>query len=537
MPDGDMRATKNMKPDNILFIMCDQLRFDYLSCYGHPVLQTPSIDSLARRGVRFTHAYCAAPICAPSRASFYSGRYVSSHGVLGNDDHARLDERMIADYLQPQGYRSAVVGKTHVRKNPQDISTFGLDPGSPWCKASQTGGFEPYESHEGLFPDPILKMYPDQGYHAYLKSLGYDPDNPWERNANSSVDPHGNLHSGWSLRSSRYPAALDEDHSETAFTTRRAMDFIQECGDRPWCLHLSYIKPHWPVIAPAPYHEIYRQSEMSKAVRKEMERQNPHPVYKAFMEQEYSISFSCDEVRDTVIPAYMGLIRQVDDHLGRLLDFMRERNLDENTLIVFTADHGDYLGDHWLGEKDLFHDVSAKVPLIIVDPRASADATRGQTCDQLVEAVDILPSLVEYAGGSNCQERLEGQSLLPLIHGQTDGIFREYAVSEIDFADRGARALLNLDPYQCRATMVCDTRWKYIHHHRFPPQLFDLENDPDELTDIGQDTRYTRILRQMHDFLFEWRGNLKRRCGLDYDFMAGQGPQRDEDWGIVIGRW
>lgn len=528
---------KNTHPGNILFIMCDQLRFDYLSCYGHPILQTPNIDKLAKRGVRFTHAYCAAPICAPSRASFYSGRYSSSHGVLGNDDNARLDEKMIADYLQPLGYRSAVVGKTHVHKDLKEISALGLDPDSPWCRASQTGGFEPYESHEGLFPDPVLAINPGQGYDTYLKSLGYDPDNPWDKNANSSVDPDGNLHSGWLLRSSKYPAAINEEHSETAFTTRRAMDFIRECGSQPWCLHLSYIKPHWPVIAPAPYHEMYQQLEIPSAVRNERECQNPHPVYQAFMEQEYSVSYSRDEVRDTVVPAYMGLIRQIDDHLGQLFDFMRAQGLDQNTLVVFTADHGDYLGDHWLGEKDLFHDVSAKVPLIIADPRADADTTRGQTCSELVEAVDILPSFIQFAGGLPCRERLEGQSLLPLIHGQADVFQREYAVSEIDYADRGPRALLNLEPYQCRATMVSDHHWKYIHHHTFAAQLFDLENDPDELVDLGQDTRYAGIRQEMQEYLFEWRGNLKRRCGLDYGFMAGQGPERDEEWGIIIGRW
>ncbi len=530
-----MKATT--QPGNILFIMCDQLRFDYLSCYGHPILQTPNIDKLAMRGVRFTHAYCAAPICASSRASYYSGRYVSSHGVLGNDDNARLDEMMIADYLQPLGYRSAVVGKTHVHKNMREISALGLGPDLPWCRASQTGGFEPYESHEGLFPDPVLAMNPGQGYDTYLKSLGYDSNNPWDKNANSSVDSNGNLHSGWLLRSSRFPAAIDEEHSETAFTTRRAMDFIRECGGQPWCLHLSYIKPHWPVIAPAPYHEMYRQFDMPGAIRNESERQNPHPVYGAFMQQEYSASYSRDDVRDTVIPTYMGLIRQIDDHLGQLFDFMKAQNLDQNTLVVFTADHGDYLGDHWLGEKDLFHDVSAKVPLIVADPRTDADATRGQTCDKLVEAVDILPSIVEFAGGLPCRERLEGQSLLPLIHDQADRFQRDYAVSEIDYADRGPRALLKIGPYQCRATMVSDHRWKYIHHHKFAAQLFDLENDPDELIDLGQDTRYAGILQQMQNFLFEWRGNLKRRCGLDYEFMAGQGPERDEEWGILIGRW
>lgn len=529
--------SKNRSPGNILFIMCDQLRFDYLSCYGHPKLHTPNIDNLANRGVRFTHAYCAAPICASSRASFYSGRYASSHGVLGNEDNVRLDEKMIADYLGPLGYRSAVVGKTHTLKNRKEMKSLGLELDSSWCQASQTGGFEPYESHEGLLPDPVLKVCRDNGYDSYLRSVGYDSDNPWEKNANSGIDADGNLHSGWELRSSRYPAAIDEEHSETAFTTRRAMDFIDDCGDQPWCLHLSYIKPHWPVIAPTPYHGMYKTTDMLDVVSSETERQNAHPVYQAFVDQEYSKAYSRADVRDVVIPAYMGLVKQIDDHLGRLFEFMETRGLDQNTMIVFTADHGDYLGDHWLGEKDLFHDVSAKVPMIIVDPRSSADATRGQSCDKLVEAVDIVPSFVEFAGGQPCRERLEGQTLMPLLHDKADGFHRDYAVSEIDYADRGPRALLGLEPYQCRATMVCDHRWKFIHHQQFEPQLFDLENDPDELIDLGQDPQHAAQRRQMKDFLFAWREKLKRRCGLPYDFMVGQGPERDEEWGIIIGRW
>ena len=118
--------TDSQHPGNILFIMCDQLRFDYLSCYGHKNLNTPNIDKLAGKGVRFTHAYCSAPLCGPSRASFYSGRSMSSHGVMGNDDALRLDEKMIADYLNPMGYRTAVVGKTHSHKNLKELKALGL---------------------------------------------------------------------------------------------------------------------------------------------------------------------------------------------------------------------------------------------------------------------------------------------------------------------------------------------------------------------------------------------------------------------------
>lgn len=523
-------------PGNILFIMCDQLRFDYLSCYGHESLETPNIDRLAERGITFTNAYCQAPICAPSRASFYSGRYMSSHGVMGNDDALQLDEKMLADYLRPLGYRTAVAGKTHSYKNRSALESLGIDMDSDYVRASQTGGFEPWESHEGLYPDPILPEF--HGYTNYLRSLGYDAENPWDRCANSGLDEDGNLHSGWKLRSSGYPAAIHEEHSETAFTTQRAMDFIDRTVDRPWCLHLSYIKPHWPVIAPAPYHRIYRPEDVKAAVRNESERRDAHPVFQAFMQQEYSLSYACDDVREVVIPAYMGLIRQIDDHLGRLFEFMDARGLLDNTLIVFTADHGDYLGDHWLGEKDLFHEASAKIPFILVDPRGEAGATRGMQRGEFVEAVDLVPTLLDFAGAAPCRERLEGRSLLPMLHSrQPPESWRDIAVSEIDYSDRGPRSLLALKPCQCRAIMIRDSRWKYIWHPEFEPQLFDLENDPDELDDLGRGQSSEKICERMKDRLLTWRNSLKRRTGLEYEYMLGQGPERDEEFGIIIGRW
>ncbi|MEM7563417.1 MAG: sulfatase-like hydrolase/transferase [Pseudomonadota bacterium] len=528
---------QNSQPGNILFIMCDQLRFDYLGCYGHPTLHTPNIDALASRGVRFTNAWCNSPLCGPSRASFYTGRYAASHGVYGNNDFTRLDEMMISDYLRPLGYRAAVTGKTHSRKNSTSMKAMGVDMNSAFANAAASGGFEPFELHEGLLSDPILKATQFKGYHQYLHSKGYESENPWQDNANSGIDADGRRHSGWALRSACYPADIDEQHSETAFTTDRAMDFIRECGNQPWCLHLSYIKPHWPVIAAAPYHDMYAVSDISKAIRCETERNNPHPVYQAFMQQEYSQSFASDDVRETVIPAYMGLVKQIDDHLGRLFDFLKDHDLEKNTLIVFTADHGDYLGDHWLGEKDLFHNASAKLPFILVDPRPDADSSRGQVCEHLVEAVDLLPSLIEYAGGESNRERLEGQSLLPVLHHRQESIDRDYVISEIDYSERNLRQSLGLEPYQCRATMVCNKQWKYIHHLEFESQLFDLTNDPDELQDLGKEPGLKAVRAEMKECLFDWQARLKRRSGMNYQRLLDQSPEQDEKWGIIIGRW
>ena len=521
-------------PRNILFIMCDQLRWDYLSCYGHPSLQTPNIDSLAARGVRFDRAYCQSPLCGPSRASFYAGRYLSSHGVMGNNDASRLDELTIADYLRPSGYRSALVGKTHHRKHLDALLALGLDAESEMVRNAGSGGFEPFFLHDGLLPG---KRRND--YSRYLNQHGYAGDNPWLDYANSGEDRDGNLRSGWRLRNAIYPARVAEAHSETACTTDRAIEFIeQQDGAKPWCLHLSYIKPHWPLMAPAPYHALYRDAELLPAARDERERVDPHPIYAAFMAEEYSENYARDEVRERVIPVYMGLIRQIDDHLGRVFDCLRERGLYDNTLIVFTSDHGDYLGDHWLGEKDLFHEPSVRIPLIIVNPNATADETRGSVCNALVESIDLLPTFIEFAGGSICHERLEGRSLMPLLRSQPEPAdWRRYAISEIDYSERGAREQLGLTPYDCRATMVREARWKYIHHACFRPQLFDLERDPHELTDLGADSEYATIRRDMQQLLVDWRRRLRARVNVPYHDLMLRGPGADESRGIIIGRW
>ncbi len=521
-------------PRNILFIMCDQLRWDYLSCYGHPRLHTPNIDRLAARGVRFSNAYCQAPLCGPSRASFYTSRYLSSHGVMANADTTRLDEFTIGDYLRPLGYRSAVVGKADNRKDAQMLAAFGMDAESEFARAAANGGFEPFEAHEGLLPGAQRN-----GYIEYLRQQGYEGDNPWRDFAVTTVDANDNLRSGWHMRNSVYPARVAEQHSETTFTTSRAIDFLeQQDFDDTWCLFLSYIKPHWPYIAPSPYHDLFSADDVIPAQRSKRELDDPHPVYRAFMEQEYSENFARDDVRERVIPVYMGLIRQIDDQLGRLFDYLEQRELFDRTLIVFTSDHGDYLGDHWLGEKDLFHEPSVKIPLIVVNPNSTADETRGSVRAEMVEAVDLLPTFVEYAGGAICRERVEGRSLMPLLRSRSaPADWRRYAVSEIDYSDRGPRTLLNQPPYECRALMLRDKRWKYIHYSGFRAQLFDLQNDPAELVDLGDDPGYKKIRAQMKQLVIDWRQRLKPRVGIPYDNLDAMGPARDEARGIIIGRW
>lgn len=524
-----------MKNPNILFIMCDQLRWDYLSCYGHPHLKTPNIDRLADRGVRFTNAYCQSPLCGPSRACFYTGRYMSSHGATVNEHPLRVDEMRLGDYLGEQGMRTVLVGKSGASPNPEGLSRLELDPTSAVGRKITQDGFEPFERFAGLHPDPIVP--PDLGYNAYLRRLGYEGDNPWERYANSALDESGQRVSGWQLRHADKPSLVAEAHSETAFTTERAIEFLAQVNpSERWCLHVSYIKPHWPLLALAPYHQLYHADHILPVRQSAIELENPHPVYEAFTRQRYSQNYAQEQVRQRVIPTYMGLVKQIDDHLGRLFSYLEEKEMMKDTLIVFTSDHGDYLGDHWLGEKDLFHEPSVKIPLIIYDPSEEADATRGTVDDRFVESIDLAPTFIQFAGGNIAQNRLEGRSLLPLIRGESP-VWRDYAISEIDYSDRGARTLLNLHPYDCRAYMIRTAEWKYILYERFPPQLFDLTNDPDEFIDLGEDPGYEPVRRELSDELFTWLRRRRIRTEMPTDFLFDMGPARDAEMGILIGEW
>ena len=496
---------------NILFVMADQLRADYLSCYGHPHLQTPAIDALAAKSVRFTRAYVQAPVCGPSRMSFYTGRYVASHGSTYNGVPLRVGEMTMGDHLRPLGLRTALVGKTHMTEDRRGMARLGVTRDTIEGVFAAECGFEPYERDDGLWPDEA-KPY-NLPYNRYLREQGYNSENPWHANANAGRGEGGEVMSGWLMRNARLPAAVAEEHSETAYMTNRAMDFMAEAGEQPWCLHLSYIKPHWPYIAPAPYHDMYGPEHVPPANRTEAERRDAHPVIAAFMEHEESRNFARDEVRDAVIPAYMGLIRQVDDHLARLWAFMEDRGLWESTMVVVTSDHGDYLGDHWLGEKELFHEESVRIPLVVYDPSDAADATRGSEDAGLVEAIDLAPTFVEAVGGRVPEHVLEGRSLLPRLRGEADG-WRDAVFSECDYGFRGARHLLERAPSAARAWMVRTARWKYVEYEGYRPQLFDLEADPAEQHDLGGDAAHEATRRDLHERLFAWLRSRKTRVTL-----------------------
>jgi arylsulfatase A-like enzyme len=500
---------------NILFIMCDQLRWDYLSCAGHPHLHTPNVDALAARGMRFTRAYVQSPVCGPSRMSFYTGRYVASHGATWNGVPLKVGEMTLGDYLRPLGVQAVLAGKTHMRPDTEGMQRLGIDAHSLIGVRVAECGFDPFDRDDGLHAEGPDGRYDPQlpRYERYLNEKGYTGANPWHDWANAAQGEGNALASGWAMRHARKPARVAVDDSETPYMTRRAMEFMDQAGDAPWCLHLSYIKPHWPYIAPAPYNAMYGPEHVLPAVRSDAQRRDPHPVYREFMDLRVARAFSRDEVRAEVIPVYMALI-------------------------VFTSDHGDYLGDHWLGEKDLFHDASAKIPLIVCDPSPAADATRGSVCDTLVEAIDLAPTFLEALGADPAAQshRLEGRSLMPILTGHPPADWRRCVFSEYDYSMLPVAAKLGVAPRHARLFMAADRRWKYVHAPGFRPMLFDLECDPQELTDLGADPACEGERRRLATELAEWGLRLSQRTTRsDAEIGAARGKSLRK--GILVGVW
>ena len=515
--------------------MFDQLRFDYLSCAGHPHLQTPNIDRISEKGVRFTRAYVQSPVCGASRMSTYTGRYPSSHGAQYNGFPLRVGEMTLGDHLRPLGMECWLIGKTHMRVDQAGMERLGLSPDSVIGARQAECGFDVWQRDDGLWAEGPDGFY-DQNrspYNEYLKSKGYGGENPWADFANAGVEGN-DIASGWFMANANKPANIAEQDSETPWLTSEAIKFIEQAKG-PWCAHLSYIKPHWPYIVPAPYHDMFGPEHVPPPLRDACEREDPHPIYAAFMNNRIGKAFSRDEVRNKVIPAYMGLIKQCDDQMGRLFDFLESTGQMDNTVIVITSDHGDYLGDHWLGEKDLFHEQSVKVPLVIFDPSKQADASRGTTCDALVEAIDLPATFIDMAGGVVPDHIVEGRSLLPFLHGETPDDWREFAASEYNYSTSPMAAQLGVSNRDARLFMITDQRYKFIHAEGgFRPMLFDLQHDPDEFHDLGSSADHTEIIDLMYQRLGKWARRMSQRVTLsDADIEASKADPKAV--GIVLG--
>lgn len=481
---------------NVLFIMTDQMRFDCLGVKGHPVLKTPNLDWLAQQGVRFDKAYVQSAVCGPSRMSFYTGRYVHAHRSFWNDVPLPLDEITIGQYLQASGIRAAICGKTHFTEDYEFLERLEQTGFNKHELHAEFAGMEPWETNDMI----------GAGWVQYLKNRGYQlPFDTDPVRAPFIVEaPSGQRLNGWRFEACRYPTVIREEDSDTAYMTNRGIDFIREAGDQPWMLHLSYLKPHWPNVAPAPYHNLYDPATVPPPIRAESELQNAHPLIAPFREERRSLPFDNETTWREMRATYYGLIQQIDDNLGRLFKFLQSVGRFDDTLIIFTSDHGEYMGDHWLFEKELFYEQAIRVPLIIYDPSTSANATRGTVNHQFVESIDILPTCLA-SFELDIPRRIQGESLLPWIRGESIPKWRDAVYLDWDFRFYHSGAKLSLPLEQCRAWMIRDDQFKYAHFNGLPSMLFDLEKDPNEFCNVADHPAYKDVVSEYQRRLLVWR--------------------------------
>jgi len=357
----------------------------------------------------------------------------------------------------------------------------------------------------------------------WLAAQGYEVPQPLAR-AYAHRNPGPEYEDGAPVpRPLAYPAEVDD----TNWLADRCMDYIRD-AEGPFIAHLSILRPHPPFIAPEPYNAMYDPMAVPGFVRQATPNVEgeQHP-WLAHQLTRRTWRAPADEKKLRRLKAvYYGLMSEVDATLGRVFAMLKETGRWDDTLIVFTSDHGEQMGDHWLLGKCGYFDASYRIPLIVRDPRRSADAGRGQVVQRFTENVDIMPTMLE-AIGADIPTQCDGRSLSPFLHGKgAPGTWRTEAHWEFDFrdpADDAAERTLGLTLHQCTMNIVRDERFKYVHFTKLPPLLFDLQADPGEFTNLAGDPRYVSVMLEYAQKLLSWRMNHDEQV-LTHISLTHEGP-------------
>jgi arylsulfatase A-like enzyme len=494
-------------PLNVLFITADQWRGECLSALGHPMVKTPNLDALAGEGVLFERHYANAAPCGPSRASLHTGLYLQNHrsGTNGTP----LDARHTNWALEAAklGYDPVLFGYTDTSRDPR-----GEPDDSPWLRTYEgpLPGVRPIVHLDGN-PTPWTDWLAAQGYAT--------PDNP--QAAYGWREPGPEYEDGAPApRPLAFPAEVDD----VAFLTGQLIDYLKG-AERPFIAHLSLLRPHPPFVAPAPYNAMYDPAAVPgfKRAASPADEAAQHP-WLAWWLKRRGFGAPDDEKRLRRLKAvYFGLISRVDAEFGRLFAFLRRSGLWERTLIVFTSDHGEEMGDHWLMNKGGYFDEAYRIPLIVRDPRPGA--ARGARISRFTENVDILPTMME-AIGAPIPRQCDGLSLAPFLAGRDPAAWREEAHWEFDFRDVGdttAEDAFGLTLHQCALNVVRGERYKYVHFTKLPPLFFDLQADPGETRNLADDPAHAPLVLAYAQRLLSWRMNHDEQT-LTHLSLTESGP-------------
>ncbi len=495
---------------NVLLFLADQWRGDTLAIAGHPLIETPHLNRLIADSVTFRRHFTTASPCGPARTSLLTSLYMASHRVVQNG--TPLDDRHdnLARAMRRSGREAAMFGYTSSTPDPR-----GLSPDDPALR----------NAHGTMvgFTDYAPGLPHDHAYMAHVKSRGYaipdDPEDFWLPDPDivrSAPDRHATF----------APARFSGEDSDNAFLVDSAMRYLAMREHAPWFVHVATMRPHPPFIATAPWHEKYAPAAVPRPRRRPTRAAEAlaHPFLAELLNTTRQIDYfrtgtglasDLDEREIMQIRAtYYGMIGEVDAHLGRLIDYLRASGQYDETMIVFSSDHGEMLGDHFLLGKSGYFAEAYHIPLIVRLPGKAADATRGTVIDEFTESVDVMPTILE-ALGQPVPVQCDGSSLMPFLRGAKVTKWRDGVVFEFDFRNVGApadfrdRHGLRLD--QCNLVSFRDRRFQYVHFPALPPLLFDLTADPFCFENIAERPDSAPILRDYAQRLLSWRMEANER--------------------------
>ena len=427
-----------MRYSNILIIMSDEHAFEALGCYGHPIVQTPNIDALAARGTRFANAYTPSPMCVPTRAAIATGRYPHETGYWDSAHPYDGEVPSWGHRLIESGRTCVSVGKLHFRSSDDD------------------NGFAP----------ELLPMHVVDGI-GWTPGLLRDPLPDYSEQAAELARDTGVGESSYT----------DYDRRVCA----RACSWLEQDAplqDDPWTLFVSFVAPHYPLSAPEEFFKLYPTDALDPP--RDRDGVNRHPVLDALRAFYCYDDYFSDEKAMEARAAYYGLVSFLDHNVGRVLEALQRSRTADDTLVVYTSDHGELLGNHGLWTKQTMHEESAGVPLVLSGPGVTEGAVR----EDPVSLIDLYPTVLEVAGVEAAQDDPpHGRSLMRANENRN-------VVSE--FHDGGSPTGF---------FMVRWARWKLVYYVGAPPQLFDIANDPQEMTDLAETPEFRGVLAEGEDRL------------------------------------
>jgi iduronate 2-sulfatase len=445
-----LAQTERPPRHNVLFVIADDLTAETLSCYGSPWCKTPAIDRLAARGTVFTRAYSQFPVCGPARAALMTGARPASVGVTGNGSSGRLssilgDRPTLPGLFRSAGWHTARVSKIFHMRVPGDITkgVDGDDHPPSWTERFnvrapewQTAGEARHLSHERLRFEP---------------------------------DTHYNLGFGTAF----YAVRAESDGAEQAdvLAADRAVELLAGFGGEPFFLAVGFVRPHVPLVAPGAYFDAHDLEDMDPPNVPEGDQDDIPAPGLSLTSQRTKLT---DPARKReVIQAYSAAVAFMDDQLGRVLDALEKHGHADDTIVVFTSDHGYHLGEHDLWQKLSLHEESVRVPLIVARP-----GDRPAQRSALAEQIDIYPTLAELAGLAT-PEHVEGRSLVPVLDDETA------SVRDAAFSRNG------------RGHLIRTERFAYLAWNDGSAELYDMEVDPGQFRNLADDPDHAEIAREL----------------------------------------